>query len=83
MIPRRLAAAVQPDGAPPFPLLAQRWAASHRGKAYTDQVSVGPLLRRAGGLFPPACSAAWKPVPFFLPLFLPCVCCLRTRLLAS
>ena len=36
---RRLAAAA-PDGgaAPPaFPALAQRWAASHKGKAFTDQ----------------------------------------------
>lgn len=38
VIHRRLAAAVQPEGVPPFPQLAQHWAAAHKGKAFTDQV---------------------------------------------
>lgn len=38
VIHRRLAAAAGPgEGAPPFPHLAARWAASHKGKAFTDQ----------------------------------------------
>ena len=35
---RRLASPAQPGGAQPFPQLAQGWAASHRGKAFIDQV---------------------------------------------
>ena len=45
---RRLASAAQPGGAQPFPQLAQGWAASHRGKAFIDQVGGcggGALLR--------------------------------------
>ncbi len=44
VIPRRMAAAAQPEGAPPFPLLAQQWAAGHKGKAYTDQVWTSVLI---------------------------------------
>jgi hypothetical protein len=42
VIPRRLAAAEGPEGLPHFPALAARWAASHRGKAYTDQARPWP-----------------------------------------
>ncbi|KAL4860163.1 Telomerase reverse transcriptase [Chlorella vulgaris] len=46
VIPRRLAAAAQPEGAPSFPQLAQGWAATHKGKAFTDQVVYDRLSRQ-------------------------------------